>query len=150
MPLRVVPIGLKQANALVEQYHRHHKPLRFHKFSIGCMDTDSGELVGAAICNKPVSRTADKYTLEVARLVTNGHKNACSMLYAACARVGKAMGYTHIWTYILQEETGVSLKAAGWQFERIAHPPKWHKSRHDTRQRTLDLSGRKQRWGKKL
>lgn len=33
--LELVPITLKEANAFVERYHRHHKPVVGHKFSIG-------------------------------------------------------------------------------------------------------------------
>lgn len=32
--LELVPISLKEANAYVERYHRHHKPVVGHKFSI--------------------------------------------------------------------------------------------------------------------
>ena len=36
--LEICPMTLKEANAYVEQYHRHHKPVVGHKFSIGCSD----------------------------------------------------------------------------------------------------------------
>lgn len=35
--LELVPITLKEANAFVEQHHRHHKPVVGHKFSIAAM-----------------------------------------------------------------------------------------------------------------
>jgi len=41
-------------------------------------------------------------------------KNACSFLYAACAKIAKHMGYGRIITYILADEKGTSLKAANW------------------------------------
>ena len=47
MSLEVCPMTLKEANAFVEQHHRHHKPVVGHKFSIGC--TDGKEIVGVAI-----------------------------------------------------------------------------------------------------
>lgn len=34
--LEIVPITLKEANAYVDQHHRHHGPVVCHKFSIGC------------------------------------------------------------------------------------------------------------------
>jgi hypothetical protein len=37
------------------------------------------------------------------------------MLYAACWRAAKEMGYKQIITYILDSEKGISLKAAGWK-----------------------------------
>jgi hypothetical protein len=52
--------------------------------------------------------------LEVSRVATDGCPNACSALYGAAARLGKALGYSRIITYILDSEVGVSLRAAGW------------------------------------
>lgn len=34
MGLEIVPITLKEANAFVEQHHRHHKPTVGHKFGL--------------------------------------------------------------------------------------------------------------------
>jgi hypothetical protein len=51
------------------------------------------------------------------RLVSDGTKNACSILYAASARVAKELGYEKIQTYILDTETGTSLLASGWECE---------------------------------
>ena len=36
--LEITPMTLKEANAYVEQNHRHHGPVVGHKFSIGCSD----------------------------------------------------------------------------------------------------------------
>ena len=112
--LRVIPLTLRQANEIVAQLHRHHKPVRGHRFSIGAVD-DAGNLVGAAIVGRPVARAVDQYLVaEVTRLVTNGTPNACSLLYAAAARACQAMGFERIQTYILDSENGSSLKASGW------------------------------------
>lgn len=95
-----------------------------HKFSIGC--SENGKLVGVVIVGRPVSRHLDNgVTLEVTRLCTDGTKNACSMLYGAAARAAKAMGYKKIITYILESESGVSLKAAGWQCFGITGGKQW-------------------------
>jgi hypothetical protein len=51
----------------------------------------------------------------VTRLCTLGHKNAPSMLYAACWRAARAIGYRRLITYILDSEPGTSLRAAGWR-----------------------------------
>lgn len=111
--LRVAPLSLRQANDLVEKLHRHHKPVTGHRFSIAALDGD--KLVGAIIVGRPVARGCDPYNVaEVTRLVTDGTKNACSLLYSAAARAAKAMGFTEIQTYILASESGISLKASGW------------------------------------
>lgn len=111
--LTLIPISLSEANAFVTTWHRHHKPVVGHKFSIGC--EAGGRLVGVAIVGRPVSRYLDDgKTLEVNRLCTDGTKNACSFLYAAAARAARAMGYQRIITYTLDTEGGASLHAAGW------------------------------------
>ena len=110
--LDIVPVTLAEANAFVEQNHRHHKPVTGHKFSIGCADGD--RIIGVAIVGRPVSRYLDDgWTLEVTRLCTDGTKNACSMLYAAAWRATRAIGYKRLITYTLITEPGTSLKAAG-------------------------------------
>lgn len=43
--LHLAPISLKDANAFVARYHRHHKPVVGHKFSIACVDGE-GKLRG--------------------------------------------------------------------------------------------------------
>lgn len=92
--LDLVPVTFREANAFVEQHHRHHGKVVGHKFSIAAADTETGEIVGVAIVGRPVSRHLDDgWTLEVNRLCTNGRKNACSMLYAAAWRAARAMGY---------------------------------------------------------
>lgn len=112
--LEICPMTLKEANAYVEQHHRHHKPVVGHKFSIGCSDGE--KIVGVAIVGRPVARHLDDgWTLEVNRLCTDGTRNACPMLYAAAWRAARAMGYKRLVTYILESESGVSLKAAGWK-----------------------------------
>ena len=122
--LEICPISLKEANAFVEQYHRHHRPVTGHKFSIGC--TDGEKVVGVAIVGRPVSRYLDDgWTLEVNRLCTDGTRNACSMLYAAAWRAARAMGYHKLITYILDTESGTSLKAAGWKCVGQAGGLRW-------------------------
>ena len=74
--------------------------------------------MGVLNVGRPISRgLSDGYTLEVLRLCTNGEKNVCSFLYSKAARIAKEMGYRKIITYILDSESGTSLKATGWQLE---------------------------------
>jgi len=124
LALEIRPIGLKEANEFVKNYHRHHKPATGHKFSISCVDDD--RLCGVAICGRPVSRYLDDgETLEINRLCTDGTKNACSILYGACARVAKNMGYKKVITYILKSENGASLKASNFTCEGEAGGEIW-------------------------
>ena len=154
--MTVVPLTLEQANRLVARWHRHHKPVRGHRFSLGC--ELEGEVVGAVIVGRPGARMAGDpaKTAEVTRLVTNGAKNACSFLYQAAARTAREMGFKRIQTYILASEMGTSLRASGWQCEGVAGGGQWH---HSTEQQ-LRLDGHtrrtdqptepKQRWARAL
>lgn len=118
--LTVRPCELKDANAFVGSLHRHHKPVVGHRFSIRVVD-ETGKTRGVAIVGRPVAKSYDQgRVLEVTRLCTDGTRNACSMLYQAAGRVGKAMGYDRIQTYILESESGVSLVASGWRMVAIS------------------------------
>lgn len=122
--LHIRPCTLKEANAFVAENHRHHKPTVGCKFAISCWDDD--KLVGVAICGRPVSRYLDNgLTLEINRLCTDGTYNACSMLYGACSRIAKDMGYEKIITYILASENGTSLRASNFKCEGEAGGEIW-------------------------
>lgn len=151
MKLTVVPIELADANQAIEAWHRHHQPCVGHRFSLGVVD-ESGVLHGAAVVGRPVARLAGdpSQVLEVTRLVSDGTRNVCSMLYSAAARAGKEMGFLRIQTYILaDEETGTSLKASGWVSEGIAGGGQWKHTDGKAR-RTDQPIGKKTRWVKRL
>lgn len=137
----IVPVTLRAANAYVTRYHRHHKPARGHRFSVGLAEGE--QLVGVAIIGRPVARGCDPIlTAEVLRLCTDGTINACSALYGAAARAAKALGYTRIQTYTLATEPGTSLRAAGWRDEGLVRGRPWEHSTE--RQLRLDGSTRRQ------
>lgn len=122
--MEIKPITFRTACDFVEKYHRHHKPSIGCKFSVGLYDDEN--LVGVAICGRPVSRHLDDgITCEITRLCTDGTRNACSMLYGACCRIAKAMGYKLIITYILESENGASLKASNFVCDGIAGGTHW-------------------------
>lgn len=126
--MEIRPITFQQACDFINLYHRHHKATLGCKFCVGLFDED--KLVGVAVCGRPVDRKLDDgFTCEVTRLCTDGTYNACSMLYGACCRVAKGMGYKKIITYILQSEDGASLKASNFVCEGTAGGLKWTGSR---------------------
>ena len=99
--IELCPMTLKEANAYVEQHHRHHGPVVGHKFSIGLSDGE--KIVGVAIVGRPVARHLDDgWTLEVNRLCTDGTRNACSMLYSAAWRAARSLSARRAWIEILQ------------------------------------------------
>ena len=112
---KTIPLSLKAANEFVTTHHRHNKKTAGHKFSIGALL--DGELIGVAICGRPVARALDNgTTLEVLRVCIKdpAPRNACSYLYARCQKIWTAMGGEKIITYTLETEPGSSLKAVNW------------------------------------
>jgi hypothetical protein len=121
--LLVVPVTWGDARGFVTDWHRHHRPPVGHKYAIGA--AAGPVLVGVAVVGRPTARAFnDGLTLEVTRVATNGHPNACSLLYGSAWRAAKALGYRRLVTYTHQTETGASLRAAGWQViaQRPARP----------------------------
>ena len=111
--LRLRPITWRDAKEFVDRHHRHFKSPSGWRFGISV--ENDGEIVGVAICGRPLARMLDDgFTLEVTRVCTDGTRNACSCLYGAARRAAKALGYRRVVTYILKSERGRSLHAAGW------------------------------------
>jgi hypothetical protein len=113
--LELVPIDLDEACAFIAQHHRHHDPPRGCKFVVGV--ARGAAVVGVAVVGRPVARMAsDTWTAEVTRVCVvdpvdkeqnGGHASgACAMLYAACWRAARAIGYRKVITYTLPEEGG--------------------------------------------
>lgn len=128
MGLRLVPLSLAQANEHVAAWHRHNQPTVGHKFSVGAADDETGVLHAVAVAGRPVARHFDDGdTIEVLRVASDGTRNATSMLYGACARAAFALGYRRVVTYTQAEESGSSLRAAGWRVIAQRPPKKgWH------------------------
>ena len=124
--IAAIPLELAAANEFVANLHRHHDPVYRDKFRVGALV--DGKLVGVVQVGRPVSRYLDNgENIEVVRLCTDGTKNVCSFLYAKAARIAKEMGYKKIITYILESESGTSLKAAGWKQETVTNGGTWNR-----------------------
>jgi hypothetical protein len=115
MRLSIVPCTLTDAGEFVLQHHRHHGPPQGGLFALAVARGD--EVVGVAIVGRPVARMLqDGWTAEVTRVcVLSDQRNACSMLYGAAWRATRALGWRRLVTYTLPEESGASLRGAGWR-----------------------------------
>ena len=143
MSLRATPITIKAANALVAQWHRHHKPTQGGLWAVAvALD---GRVVGVAIVGRPMARMLqDGTTCEVTRVATDGTPHACSKLYGLVRSIAQKMGYQRILTYTLESEPGTSLFAAGWKDDGPAGGGSWSRpSRERTDKAPLE---RKRRW----
>lgn len=127
--LSLQPISYEEACQFIRTWHRHHLPPTGWKFGVAVNDGVS--VVGVATVGRPVARHLDDgWTLEINRCcvcpdwaerariaAANGERlgNPASMLYGACWRAAKALGYRRLISYVLASESGVSLKASGWR-----------------------------------
>lgn len=123
--LELVPMARDEASAFVTQHHRHHGRPAGHCFAIGA--ASGGVVVGVAMVGRPVSRALqDGWTAEVTRLcVLRDQRNVCSLLYGACWRAARAIGYRRLVTYTLPTEGGASLRGAGWTLVGAAGGGSW-------------------------
>lgn len=147
--LRAAAITLAEANSYVAAFHRHNGRLPSAKFAIAAVDR-AGLVVGVAIAGLPKARLlAQRGTLEVNRVCTQGYENACSFLYGSCKRAAKALGYCRLVTYTTSDEPGASLKASGWTAVTESSGGTWARP---NQQRTRKLAsdthdlGAKVRW----
>lgn len=145
--MQIRPITFKQASEFINKYHRHHNATVGCKFCIGLYSKDN--LIGCAVCGRSVSRYYDDgLTCEINRVcVIDGYKNGCSMLYGACCRIAKNMGYKKIITYTLSSEKGASLRASNFICEGQAGGTHWTGKRNKGQLIPNEL---KKRWVKQL
>jgi len=149
LKLEPVPITFREACDFINKYHRHHQAPQGHRFSVGL--SDGKDLVGVAIAGNPVARhNDDGYTLEITRCcVKSGiYKNGVSKLVSSVYQAGKALGFKKIISYILDEESGTSLKACGFHLDRLSEGGSWNSQ---TRRR-IDKApiGPKKKWIKQI
>jgi hypothetical protein len=137
--MRIRPITFRAAAAFVAEHHRHNKPPRGMKFAISVVD-DDGVVRGVAMVGRPVARHEQErgFTVEVNRTCVVDTPNANSMLYGAAWRVAKAMGYDRMITYTQADESGASLRAAGFvRVRKIEARRSWAESTADDRLRAM-------------
>jgi hypothetical protein len=112
--IALAPITVRQANAFVERWHRHSRPVRGGIVALAAVL--DARVVGVAVLGRPVARRLhDGRTVEVTRVATDGTRNACSFLYGAARRVAAVLGYERVVTYTRAHESGASLRGAGFQ-----------------------------------
>jgi hypothetical protein len=151
--LRVVPCTIGEANRYVGNFHRHSRPVQAALFAVQATDA-TGIVRGVAIVGRPVARLLDvgvdghmkRRIAEVLRVATDTTWNVSSLLYGAVRRIAKEMGFELLITYTLsEEESGTSLRAAGWTCVEETGGQQWS---HASRPRRLDAlySKRKYRW----
>lgn len=112
--LELHPIPLIEARAFCDRTHRKLRAPIGGLFALAAVV--GGEVRAVVIVSRPVARgLADDYTCEVTRLASDGTRNACSFLYRAAWRAARALGYRRLITYTMLDESGSSLRGAGFR-----------------------------------
>jgi len=149
--LSAAPISLNEANNFVEAFHRHNGRTARNggKFAIGAVWGD--DLIGVAIVGNPLSATLmDGFTAEVLRVCVTDEapKGTNSFLYSRCWRIWRLMGGTRMITYTLQDESGASLRGAGWKIVGEVKPHNnWNRKKDKSKRRWQPIYGQQKfRW----
>jgi hypothetical protein len=112
--LKLVPCTVTAAIHWVSEHHRHlRRELAGARFGVALAD-ESGMWIGVALVTSGPRVWEGTGRCNIARVCTDGTKNACTKLYGAICRAAAALGYVEAWTYTLPHEPGTSLRAAGF------------------------------------
>ena len=122
--LELRPLGVRAACDEVARLHRHLPRVVGGLFAASVYS--SGELVGVGVASLPKARMSrDGFTVEITRIATDGHRNACSKLYGALLRASSAVGYRKAVTFTRLDEPGTSLRAAGFVDDGVTRDESW-------------------------
>lgn len=144
--LSIAPITVKAARALVKLWHRKLPDVQGGMFASSVVL--DGAPVGVGIAGTPARVWNGTGRILISRVATDESKNACSMLYGSLCRAAKALGYREAWTYTIDGESGVSLKAAG--FTCLGMTDGGEHSRPSRARKRAVLPQRKYRWWRLL
>ena len=115
-----VPLKLAEAQAFVAEHHRHSKPLKRHRFSIG-VKTEL-KIMGIATVDNCSSSWANRHDhMEIRRVCTDGTKNLASFLLGKASMACFCMGARVVFTYTKPYEACSSLLADNWDIDGVSH-----------------------------
>jgi hypothetical protein len=143
--LELRPLGVRAACTEVARLHRHLPRIVGGLFAASVFA--SGELVGVGVASQPKARLSrDGFTVEITRVATNGHRNACSKLYGALLRASAAVGYRKAITFTRLDEPGTSLRAAGFADDGLTREQSWSRPSRGRGEHTSQV----RRWTKAI
>jgi hypothetical protein len=145
LSVRLRPIFRDAAIEWVRSTHRHLNEYPAGDLFRVALEVD-GRIVAVGVAGRPCRALQNGFTVEITRIASSAPSqiNACTRLYGALKRAGESLGYQRFVTYTLENETGVSPKAAGFTFDGLTMGGEWScKSRP---RKPVQQSGRKKRW----
>ncbi len=134
--LELRPLSIAGARREVRRLHRHLPKVVGGLFASSVYVGE--ELAGVGIASEPKAPASrGKRIVEITRVATDGHKNACSKLYGALCRAAGALGYQWAITFTRVSEPGSSLRAAGFVDMGLTREQSWNRP---SRKRDGELS----------
>ena len=121
--LAVRPVSFNAAKRWISEQHRHQPKITGWLFGVELLD--NGVRVGVAACGRPARMLQDGATCEIVRVATDGTPNVCSYAYGALRRAAAALGYTRVITYARPDESGASVRGAGFVFAGLSRGGEW-------------------------
>jgi hypothetical protein len=119
-------ISLRRATAYIKEHHRHLPRLVGGILAIGVWTETDKRLCGVLVMGRPVARLLDNgETMEVVRCAHDGTPNAGSALYGRARRLAQNLGCKLV-TYTMQDESGASLRGAGFICDGEAGGGNWN------------------------
>ncbi len=146
------PIEFAQAKTFIQEHHRHCDPPPGWKYGISLLN--GTELVGVMTAGRPGSRVLQEQGyMEVTRVCVKDMSphglvaNACSILYGYACREAFTRGFQRVVTYTKIDESGASLRAAGFVPIAISKGGEWDRQgRHRRPGRNTGPKVRWERW----
>jgi len=126
--LEIERVKLDEASDYTLKYHRHSKPLKRHKFTIGVIDryNPSDDYLGIVTVDTCSSHAWSKRRdhIEIRRCVVapglEERNNISSFLLRKAVNACFALGYKCVVTYTRPYESGASLLAAGFVLQKAS------------------------------
>lgn len=149
-PVTIRPVDLTEAQDFLSWVHRHNRRLQGWKFGAAVWDTVG--MIGVITVGRPVARSFDRRTtLEVTRccVMDNAPRNTVTMLYGRAIRVARELGFSRLITYTTEEESGASLRAAGFVPVATSAGGEWGRRSRPRDEADFD-TGPKTRWERHL
>jgi hypothetical protein len=99
MSLRILPLSLKDAEAFLAKHDRHYKaPVEaICAIAVGEDQGGAGAGRGAVIHGAAILGRREDGDAELAHIYVDGTSQGYSLLYGACWRALKALGYAKSW-----------------------------------------------------
>lgn len=141
----LVPITVKAALKLVKLWHRKLPDLQGGLFAVAL---GYPIINGVGVAGNPSRVWQGTARLVISRVAINDVKNGCSIIYGALSRAAKALGYREVWTYTTPDESGTSLRAAGFENMGLSRGGSYDRP---SRKRDNPVNGeQKRRWRRRL